>query len=88
MELERNVGLFEQVVERSHELEGAMGAISFAVLEMFRRGGMEEGEVTALHEKMKIYFMKPSNAECNAICKMVETRLRSDKEATADTWYS
>jgi hypothetical protein len=63
-----------------------MGAIAFAVLEMFRRGGMNPTEVTALHDQMKTYFMIPTNAECNDICAMVETRLREEKTGTG-RWY-
>ncbi len=78
---------FEDTLRRSQKLDGAMGAIAFAVLEMFRRGGVNETEVEALHEKMKKHFMSPTNQECNAICKMVETRLQSDKRAKNGFWY-
>ena len=72
---------------KSNELEGGMGAVAFAVLEMFRRGGMEENEVIALHEKMKTYFMVPSNEECNAILGVVEERLKQDKRLENGKWY-
>ncbi len=88
METEKNVDLYIQLLSESAELEGAMGAVAFATLEMFRRGGLPETEVQALHEKMKVYFMKPSNEECNAILRMVETRLKADKEAAGEFWYS
>lgn len=81
------MSLADSLLTKSQSMEGGMGAIAFAVLEMFRRGGMEEAEVKALHEKMKVYFMKPSNAECNAVLKMVEIRLQSDKAAGQNTWY-
>lgn len=79
--------LYDSLLERSQALDGAMGAIAFATLEMFRRGGMPESEIEAIHSQMKHYFMKPSNSECNAIIKMVETRLRNDKEPNKDDWY-
>jgi len=78
---------FEALLQKSSYLEGAMGAIAFAVLEMFRRGGMSESEVEAIHEKMKTYFMVPSNDECNAICKMLETRLQKEKRKEDGVWY-
>lgn len=87
MEIEKH-DLYEKFLDESLELEGAMGAIAFATLEMFRRGGLPEAEVKALHEKMKVYFMRPSNEECNAILRMVETRLEADKEPERDVWYS
>lgn len=92
MELEKNnqpieKNLADQLLTKSQAMEGGMGAISFAVLEMFRRGGMDEADVKALHEKMKVHFMKPSNAECNAVLKMVETRLQMDKEPGQNAWY-
>lgn len=86
MNAETNSSTYENILKRSSELEGAMGAVAFAVLEMFRLGGMKESEVKELHEKMKIYFMKPSNSECNAVIKMVETRLQDEKEPSG-LWY-
>ena len=77
---------FTELMARSRSMEGAMGAIAFAVLEMFRRGGMSETEVEALHEKMKHHFMKPDNDECNAICRLLEARLQMDKE-NSGLWY-
>ena len=88
MDMENHGELYDQLLNESAKLEGAMGAIAFATLEMFRRGGLPESEVQALHEKMKVYFMKPSNAECNAILKIVETRLKTDKETNREVWYS
>ena len=88
MEMEKQAALYETLLSESTQLEGAMGAIAFATLEMFRRSGLPEVEVEALHEKMKIYFMKPSNDECNAIIKMVETRLKKDKQPNREVWYS
>ncbi len=85
--MENQEALYDSLLDRSKELEGGMGAIAFATLEMFRRGGLPETEVKALHEKMKSHFMKPSNEECNAILKVVETRLESDKEADQGLWY-
>lgn len=85
---QRHKDLYEKLLCKSEELEGAMGAVAFATLEMFRRGGLPEDEIQAIHEKMKIYFMKPSNEECNAILKTVETRLKTDKEANREIWYS
>ena len=86
MELSNTKLLSDMLLTKSQSMEGGMGAIAFAVLEMFRRGGMSEGEVKELHEKMKVYFMKPSNDECNAILKMVEIRLQSDKDH-GQSWY-
>jgi hypothetical protein len=63
-----------------------MGAIAWAVLEMFRRGGMEPSRVNAIHEEMTKYFAIPGNDDCNAILKVVEERLRSDKTG-GDDWY-
>jgi hypothetical protein len=79
---------YEEVLRDSNALDGAMGAIAFAVLEMFRRGGMDEEELNILHEKMKEYFMVATNEECNAICRMVETRLQIDKRSENGYWYN
>jgi len=78
---------YAELLQDAQKLDGALGAIAFAVLEMFRRGGMTESEVHTLHEKMKVFFRLPSNEECNAICKMVETRLQKDKRDDNGLWY-
>ncbi len=62
--------------------------MSWAVLEMFKRAGMPNSGVEMLHAKMNEYFPKPSNDECNAILKVVESRLQDDKEADTKLWYS
>ena len=71
----------------SQELKTGMGAVAWAVLEMFRRGGMTSDEVSELHRKMNEYFPLPSNDECNAILKVVETRLHEDKSEANQLWY-
>lgn len=77
---------YPETLERSRELEGGMGAVAFACLEMFRRGGMADREVELLHAKMKQYFMNPSNEECNVILRVVETRLEEEK-LPGNVWY-
>lgn len=78
---------YDTTLERSREMEGGMGAIAFAVLEMFRLGGMDEDSIKNIHEKMQHYFMIPTNKECNAICKVVETRLAEDRRQDNSLWY-
>lgn len=80
-------GLYEETLKKSWKMDGAMGAIAFAVLEMFRLGGMEEEDILSLHKNMELYFMNPSNEECNAICKMVESRLKADRRHDSGLWY-
>ena len=79
--------LYEETLKSSWKMDGGMGAIAFAVLEMFRLGGMEEEDVLSLHKKMELHFMSPSNEECNAICKMVEARLKADRRQDNGLWY-
>ena len=68
------------------EFKGGMGAVAWAVLEMFKRARLPEGEIMQLRTKMDEYFVKPSNDECNAILKVLETRLQKDKGA-GNLWY-
>jgi hypothetical protein len=77
---------FEKLLEDSKELQGPMGAVAFAVLEMFRRGGLEPDYIQALHEQMKFYFVTPSNDECNVILKVVEKRLKDERQPNG-AWY-
>jgi len=72
-------------VESQSEKSG-LGAVSWATLEMLRRGGMPEDEVKQLHEKMKQYFAVPTNEECNTILRVVEARLKEDGESQG-IWY-
>ncbi len=75
-----------ELLENSQALKSGMGAVAWAVLEMFRRGGMDAAKVSALHADMNKFFTVPSNDECNSILKVVEERLRSDK-TEAESWY-
>jgi hypothetical protein len=69
------------------QLQSGLGAIAWATLEMFRRGGMAEVEVAAIKTKMDQYFAQPSNDVCNAVLKVVEARLQEDKEPATNLWY-
>jgi hypothetical protein len=82
-----NVCDLNQLKQEASTLKSGFGAVAWAVLEMFKRGGMPESEIKAIHEKMNHYFAQPSNVECNAILKVVEDRLLEDKE-TSGVWYS
>jgi hypothetical protein len=84
---ENPAALYMETLDRSRQLSGGMGAIAFGVLEMFRLGGMDEDSIRSFHEKMQHYFMIPTNEECNAICKMVETRLAEDRRKDNNLWY-
>jgi hypothetical protein len=71
----------------SDKIKSGMGSVAWAVLEMFKRGGMNKDEVHDLHTKMEHFFANPTNDECNAILKVVETRIQEDKEPGKDIWY-
>ncbi len=75
-----------KLLSASQALESGMGAVAWATLEMFKRGGMTESDLAALQSSMNEYFAKPSNEECNTILSVLETRLREDKKST-DAWY-
>lgn len=89
MENTEKIGSIEvnDLKKESEALKSGMGVVSWAVLEMFKRAGMPKAEVDQLHAKMNEYFPKPSNDECNAILKVVEARLESDKENDSNLWY-
>lgn len=77
-----------QMKEEASSLKSGLGAVAWATLEMFRRGGMPEQELKRIHERMNTYFAMPSDDECNAILRVVETRLVEDKNPDSNTWYS
>ncbi len=77
-----------ELKQESQSLKSGLGVIAWAVLEMFKRGGMPANEIAKIQEQMNTYFAKPSNDECNAVLKVVESRLADDKEAKTNLWYS
>lgn len=76
----------ERLYENSLTLEGGMGAVAWAALEMFRRGGMSQAQIQALREQMNTYFAKPTDDDCNSILGVLEKRL-SDDRTSANVWY-
>jgi hypothetical protein len=78
---------FEELYKESLELKGGMGAMAWAVLEMFKRGGLEGEPLVQLLESMKQYFVQPSNCDCNAILEVLERRLKEDKDPLTGKWY-
>lgn len=86
-EPDRTAEEFELLFEESLELEGGMGAVAWAVLEMFRRGGMEERSIDQLHDQMSAFFAKPSDQDCNLILEVLETRLARDRSPITGRWY-
>ena len=76
------------LLEDSRRMQGGLGAVAYAMLEMFRRGGLDRAAIETLHGQMEEYFAKPSNDDCNSICKMVYTRLEEDREPETGLWYS
>ena len=77
----------KNLLEESASIKSGMGSVAWAVLEMFRRGGMPEAEVKAVHAQMDKYFPNPSNEECNTILRVVEERMEQDREEKG-RWYS
>ena len=71
----------------SEELTSGLGAVAWAALEMFKRGGMPAEELKQIHEKMNQYFAKPDNEVCNAVLRVVERRLEEDKNSKTHDWY-
>ncbi len=50
-----------QLKAEAASLKSGLGAIGWATLEMFKRGGMPADEIKQIHEKMNEYFAKPPN---------------------------
>ena len=77
----------DNLIRSSGSKKSGMGAVSWAVIEMFRQAGMPELEMNSIQQQMDVYFPKPSNQTCNSILKIVESRLETDK-VSEDTWYN
>lgn len=77
-----------QLKAEASSLKSGLGAVAWATLEMFRRGGLPADEVKQIQDKMNEYFAKPSNDVCNAVLRVVEARLVEDKEPNSSVWYS
>jgi hypothetical protein len=86
--LEQEKNQTSDLKKESMTMQGGMGAVAWAVLEMFKRGGMHAEEVKQIQQKMTHYFAIPSDEVCNAILSVVEERLAEEKEPNTDIWYS
>ena len=75
-----------KLLEDSRSQEGAMGALTWAVLEMFKRAGMPDDRLNELFREMLQYFPRPANWECNEILRVLEHRLSLDK-CSEHHWY-
>jgi hypothetical protein len=78
----------KQLKSESDSLKSGLGVVAWATLEMFKRGGMPAEEIKQIQDQMNRYFAKPSNDVCNAVLRVVETRLVEDKEPTSNIWYA
>lgn len=89
MEIEK-IGAIDvkQLKAESDSLKSGLGVVAWATLEMFKRGGMPAEEIKQIQEKMNHYFAKPSNDVCNAVLRVIETRLVEDKEPNSNIWYA
>ena len=76
-----------QLKEEAASLKSGLGAVAWATLEMLKRGGMPAAELNQMHEKMIECFAKSPNDVCNAVLRVVETRLAEDKEPGSNIWY-
>jgi hypothetical protein len=76
----------DELLAKSRELKGGLGAIAWATLEMLRRGGLDETEVEEVYRRIKKAFALPTNATCNAICEVVERRLHEERRPSGK-WY-
>jgi hypothetical protein len=77
-----------QLKAEASSLKSGLGAVAWATLEMFKRGGMPPQELKRIQERMNTYFAMPSDDECNAILRVVEARLVEDKAPDSNVWYS
>ena len=77
---------FDRLHEESRVLKGGMGAVAWAIMEMFKQAGMPREQRDALFSQMTQYFALPSDEDCNTVLRVLETRLREDKDATG-IWY-
>ena len=76
----------ETLFQESQKLKGGLGAIAWATLEMFKRGGLPQKDIDQLTENMSTYFANPTSDECNEILKVVEERLDLD-QVQEGVWY-
>ncbi len=81
---------FEVMLKASREMDGGLGAVAWAVLELLRRGGMSDAELVALRVQMNTCFTVPSDETCNLVLRVIERRLVDDRINLADSvhrWY-
>ena len=77
---------FNSLLSESREYKSALGAAAWVTLEMFKQAGMSAEQRDNLYQQMGEYFAKPSNEICNTVVKVLEQRLKEDKNSSGD-WY-
>ncbi|MBI3017122.1 MAG: hypothetical protein HYY62_03890 [Deltaproteobacteria bacterium] len=79
--------MHKELLEKSKELKSGLGAIAFAIVEGLRRSGAEKEQINQILELLQKQFPKLKNDECNALCKVTEMRLQTDKIPGKEIWY-
>lgn len=70
---------FETMLRASEKLGGGMGALAWAVLELLKRGGVSQVELTSLQAMMSKAFTVPTDGQCNAVLRVLVERLERDR---------
>ena len=70
---------FETMLRASETLGGGLGAGAWAVLELLKRGGVSQVELSALQATMGKAFTVPSDTQCNLVLRVLAQRLETDK---------
>lgn len=70
---------FETMMRASEKLGGGLGALAWAVLELLRRGGLSQVELTSLQATMGKAFTVPTDGQCNMVLRVVAERLDRDR---------
>lgn len=70
---------FDSMLRASEKLGGGLGAVAWAVLEMMRRGGASQMELSTLQATMAKTFTLPTDGQCNMVLRVLAERLERDR---------
>ena len=77
----------KELLETSKVSKGALGALSFSILEGLTLGGLEAEEVKRIKSLLKTHLENLSSEQCNHICQVMKSRLDLDRDVETGVWY-
>ena len=80
--------VYEKTLHRSREFTGALGAVSFVVMEAFRRAGTDPDRAAGVRELLEESLPRLSDADANTLCDVLFARFHEElRRSRRGEWY-